>query len=88
MIRRNKYVVFIFSLAFTSRLLLFIITGPWEDEVLNNVILVKASDPITYQQLAINIIEHQSFSYEKGLPPTVLRTPGYPLLISVSRCNQ
>jgi len=79
----NKYVFLIFSLAFTSRLLLFIVTEPWDDEVLNNVILVKGNDPLSYQQLAINIIEHQSFTYEEGLPPTVLRTPGYPLFISV-----
>lgn len=74
--------LFIGALLFRVLLLLISLLSNGYDRLFNNIILVQGNDPLTYHQLALNLLNHNSFSYDAGLPPVTLRTPGYPLFIS------
>lgn len=74
--------LFVTALSFRFSLLIISLSINGYDRLFNDIILVKGNDPLTYHQLAINLINYHSFVYQPGLPPVTLRTPGYPLFIS------
>lgn len=74
--------VFTVAILFRSVLLLISISSNGYDKLINEIILAPGNDPLTYHQLAINIINNHSFAYQYELPPVSLRTPGYPVFIA------
>ncbi len=81
----KKSLIIIFSIAFIVRFLCLIISLVMNgyNDLINKIILGPQNDPLTYNQLAINLLNGYGFTYKEGLPPVSLRTPGYPVFIAV-----
>ena len=81
--RYPKTILILILLLFclSTRLLLFATVKPWEPTVRDRMIL--KNDALGYHQLAVSLIEDQRFAFKKGGIPDILRTPLYPLLISL-----
>lgn len=83
---RNKHkllIIFFISVFVRSGILLISISVNGYENFINHIVLVPRNDTVTYNQLALNLIKHHSFTYIPGSPPVSLRTPGYPLFISI-----
>lgn len=76
----KKYRI-LFITALTARLLFFILVKPWEPFVQENIIL--QSDAKSYHLLATHLLSQNEFVNESGAPES-LRTPLYPLFLSLS----
>lgn len=83
--KRINPLISLFILTFSLRALVLVLSIVINgyDNFINNKILTPANDPLTYHQLAINLLNHNSFTYQAGLPPVSLRTPAYPLTIAL-----
>ena len=79
--RYPKTVLILLLICLSARLLFFVLVKPWEPTVRDHVILTQ--DALEYHHLAVSIIEDQRFASKKGGIPDTLRTPLYPLLISL-----
>ncbi len=79
---KNQYWI-IFSIALLLRILFFLFESPWDQNILENKIIKMGTDQRGYHQLAINLLETNELTFKKGLPPTTLRTPVYPLFIAI-----
>lgn len=82
----NQKLLIVFFLAIILRIGMLIISiqANGFDNFINNIVLAPGNDPYTYHRLATNIIQYNSFTYQPGLPPVSLRTPGYPLFIAIN----
>src|SRR5208283_442143 len=78
---RSKAVIALLTLCLLSRLIFFLAVKPWNPEVRDNVILKQ--DALQYHQLAISMTHYHQFTQEKDGPSDTLRTPLYPLFISL-----
>jgi 4-amino-4-deoxy-L-arabinose transferase-like glycosyltransferase len=78
----KKNAILIFSVALSVRLILFFAVGSWNNENLNNKILV--GDAPGYHTLASNLLEKNKFSKSDQWPyePELIRPPLYPLFLS------
>ena len=72
--------VLVVSLALGTRLLLFTLAQPWNDDVERERII--ASDAIVYHQLATTLLENHRFARDADATPEAIRTPFYPLFIA------
>ena len=79
--RYPKTVLILVLICLSARLLFFVLVKPWEPTVRDQVILKE--DAVGYHQLAVSIVQDQRFASKKGGSPDTLRTPLYPLLISL-----
>ncbi|BDQ02774.1 glycosyltransferase family 39 protein [Ignavibacterium sp.] len=79
---QKKYLIIIFILALSLRILFFLFQRSWDSSVSEDKIIPMGTDQRGYNQLALNFIEHGKLSFKPDLPPVVLRTPFYPLFIS------
>lgn len=82
--RYSRAVLVLLLLCLIPRLFLFAMVKPWDPTVRDRVIL--KNDALEYHQLAVSVLEHRRFSFQKGEgpgTPDTLRTPLYPLLISL-----
>lgn len=77
----SKAVFVILTLCLLSRLIFFLAVKPWNQEVRDNVILKE--DALHYHQLATSMILYHQFAEKKDGPSDTLRTPLYPLFISL-----
>jgi 4-amino-4-deoxy-L-arabinose transferase-like glycosyltransferase len=77
----SRAVLILLFLCLVPRLFLFTLVKPWEPTVRDRVIL--NSDALGYHRLAVSIQEDRRFSFQKGGSPDTLRTPLYPVLISL-----
>ncbi len=72
----SKGLLLIILLAFIIRMGFFISLKPWNNEVINNMILV--SDASGYHQLALSVLYKKSFEDFDAY-----RTPGYPVFVAL-----
>jgi len=79
---RYKRMSIIFLIAATLRLLLFLVIGPWQDEVLKTIV---SDDGSRYHRIAVNLVENRVFSTSEIPPylPHTFTTPIYPLFLSL-----
>ncbi len=79
----RKSIMALFLISLSLRVLLFLVVAPWKPQVLQNLILAYW-DPQDYHQIAINLLEHGTFSASQAVPldPNIHRVPLYPLYIS------
>lgn len=83
-LNRKLLIIFLLAIILRASMLIISIHANGFDNFINNIVLAPGNDPYTYHQLANNIIQYNSFTYQPGLPPVSLRTPGYPLFIAIS----
>lgn len=79
--KNRKWIIFIIALLL--RILFFLLESPWNNEILENKIIPMGTDQRGYNQLALNLIETNELTFKAGLPPTALRTPGYPVFLAI-----
>jgi len=72
----HKAIIIIALFALIIRVIFFIAVQPWNEQILQNKILVK--DSADYHKLALSILNTRSFSSWNPV-----RTPGYPIFISM-----
>jgi len=79
----HRHLLFIFLAAILLRMGLFLLIGPWKAEVVINKLLV--SDAAGYHRIAVNLLDHQTFSASSKSPyeSDTTRTPGYPFFLAV-----
>ena len=70
---KNRLLAFAFLLGISLRFILFLLVKPWDQTVLQNIIL--ETDALEYHNLAISILQD-------GIFPSTIRTPGYPFFLS------
>lgn len=76
----RRSILIVLSLCFVLRLSFFAAFQPWQPQTEHQDVLLI--DALGYHQLAINLLDSNSFSYEANGKPDALRTPGYPLFIA------
>lgn len=80
----NKYrmIIALFLIASILRLLLFIVVGPWQDEVWTRISVLF--DAPRYHRIAINLVENNVFSISELPPyaPDMFITPIYPFFLA------
>lgn len=72
-ISNNNLIILVFFIGFFLRLTLFLLVQPWDDKILNEIILV--GDAKGYHSLAQSILQSGVFN-------STFRTPGYPFFIT------
>ncbi len=75
-----RAIIILLTLSLISRFLFFLTIRPWDTITLSRIL---QSDCLGYHKLALNLAKYHQFAYEKDGPPDALRTPLYPLLISL-----
>lgn len=78
---RSKFVAVVLVMCLVTRLLLFVVSEPWDP--LNTEQIILQFDAVGYHSLAVTLINHSQFALENDGEPEALRTPGYPLYISL-----
>ncbi len=78
----RKKLLLIFGIAFVTRVVLFLAICPWQETVQEERIIFK--DAVHYHDLAINLLEHQTFSDSTQVPylPNWERVPVYPSFLA------
>lgn len=73
-------ILIVLSLCLVLRLSFFAAFQPWQEQTEKQEVL--KIDALGYHELATNLLQNKSFSYEVNGKPDALRTPGYPLFIA------
>lgn len=77
---KNSFLIVVL-VSFILRLSFFAFEKPWQEPTKDNIILV--GDAIGYHDIANTFLRHQKFALKKSVPPDALRTPVYPLYLSI-----
>jgi len=76
-----KFTPVVLAICLFTRLFLFIIAEPWMPSNVEEVILQY--DAVGYHALAVTLTNHAQFALEEDGEPEALRTPCYPLYVSL-----
>ncbi|UCC39058.1 MAG: glycosyltransferase family 39 protein [Candidatus Aminicenantes bacterium] len=80
--KENKKLLLIVMLAFSLRLILFLATSPWKEEIQKERIL--KGDSKGYHRIALNLTENNTYSSSESPPylPDTNRPPLYPFFLA------
>ena len=77
-IKKENTIVFIVLSALLIRIIFYIIVNPWDEQVIDKIILFSGSDCEFYHHRALDLLQSWSF-----VSLGAFYTPGYPLFLSI-----